>query len=283
MKVQERETELGGKYLGTDLADSSDADLATRQRRLDEDGYLLLRGFLDREEVLTTKRSLLKPLADGAVLDPEAPIEEAVLNPKPDRPSVKMDERVQGGEYFPIDWKNPQLRALTTSPHIKGLFTDLLGGPVVTYDFKWVRAVGPDGYAKIHWDAVFWEAGNVYTCWIPLGDIPVEMGTLAVLTGSEELRSKAREAPRDLATSFDYVEKLDPFELMDEYGGRLETTGFEAGDVLVFTMYTPHMSLANKTNRIRVSTDIRFQLESEPLDMQYMGEDPPFKEKLAKK
>ena len=36
---------------------------------------------------------------------------------------------------------------------------------------------------------------NLYTCWIPFGDIPVEMGTLCMLKGSSNLKEfeKMRE------------------------------------------------------------------------------------------
>ena len=45
------------------------------------------------------------------------------------------------------------------------------------------------GFTGVHLDWVYMGRGTeeLYTCWIPIGDIPVEMGTLAVLEGSSSL------------------------------------------------------------------------------------------------
>ena len=47
------------------------------------------------------------------------------------------------------------------------------------------------------------------------------------------------------------------------------------GDLLVFPMYTIHASLDNQTeNLLRLSTDTRYQLASEPVDERWVGENP---------
>jgi ectoine hydroxylase-related dioxygenase (phytanoyl-CoA dioxygenase family) len=53
------------------------------------------------------------------------------------------------------------------------------------------------------------------------------------------------------------------------------TAEYEMGDVLVFTMFTMHAASDNHTNRVRLSTDTRYQLASEPADERWIGEDPP--------
>ncbi len=49
---------------------------------------------------------------------------------------------------------------------------------------------------------------------------------------------------------------------------------YETGDVLIFGMFTVHASLDNCTDRIRLSTDTRYQLASEPIDERWVGEVP---------
>jgi hypothetical protein len=44
-----------------------------------------------------------------------------------------------------------------------------------------------------------------------------------------------------------------------------------AGDVVVFTLHTVHMSTANLTDRVRLSADVRWQPASEPADARYVG------------
>jgi len=45
--------------------------------------------------------------------------------------------------------------------------------------------------------------------------------------------------------------------------------------VLIFSVYTVHGSLDNQSDEIRLSSDSRYQLASEPLDERWVGENPP--------
>jgi hypothetical protein len=66
----------------------------------------------------------------------------------------------------------------------------------------------------------------------------------------------------------------DPASLRRKLGGRWLTTDYEAGDLLTFTMYTVHAGLDNQTNRIRLSSDSRYQPASRPADERWVGEKP---------
>ena len=63
--------------------------------------------------------------------------------------------------------------------------------------------------------------------------------------------------------------------MVDRYGGPWLTEEFQAGDVLVFGMYTMHGSLTNVSNRYRLSADTRYQRADEPVDERWMGPNPP--------
>jgi ectoine hydroxylase-related dioxygenase (phytanoyl-CoA dioxygenase family) len=58
----------------------------------------------------------------------------------------------------------------------------------------------------------------------------------------------------------------NPVSLRCKYGGRWLSSEFEAGDVLIFGMFTIHASLDNHSSSIRLSSDSRYQLASEPVD-----------------
>ena len=60
----------------------------------------------------------------------------------------------------------------------------------------------------------------------------------------------------------------------DTIGGRWLTADYKAGDLLIFTIFTLHTSTNNTTNKIRLSTDSRYQLASEPVDNRWIGENP---------
>ena len=66
----------------------------------------------------------------------------------------------------------------------------------------------------------------------------------------------------------------DPRQLQRVLGGRWRTHDYKAGDVVVFSTYTVHCGLDNHTNRVRISTDSRYQSAHEPRDDRWIGEDP---------
>ena len=66
----------------------------------------------------------------------------------------------------------------------------------------------------------------------------------------------------------------DAVKLRKRLGGRWLTTDFKAGDALIFSMFTVHTSLDNHSNTIRLSSDTRYQLASEPVDERWIGEKP---------
>ena len=68
----------------------------------------------------------------------------------------------------------------------------------------------------------------------------------------------------------------NPITLQRKLGGRWLTTDYQAGDVLVFSMYLVHGALDNRSEkgRCRLTSDTRYQLASEPLDERWNGEQP---------
>ena len=46
------------------------------------------------------------------------------------------------------------------------------------------------------------------------------------------------------------------------------------GDLLVFGMHMMHASHDNQTEELRISTDSRYQLASEPVDERWVGDNP---------
>jgi ectoine hydroxylase-related dioxygenase (phytanoyl-CoA dioxygenase family) len=120
---------------------------------------------------------------------------------------------------------------------------------------------------------------NLYTVWTPLGDIPLELGTLAVLAGSHTLPSfqKLRETYGKMDVDRDKVSghfSNDPIEMVDQFGGQWKTTEFKKGDVMIFGMHLMHASTLNETNSYRISCDTRYQPADEPVDERWIGENP---------
>lgn len=265
-----RELELGGPYLG-ELRDSTSLrnDGAALRARLEQDGYLLIRGLHDVAKVKAARRLVLENLAANRQLDPARPLDDAV-------PAAGAGGKFLGGAKALTH--TPAFLALVESPEVYEFFGSLLDGPVLTYDYKWLRVVGPGGFTGAHYDIVYMGRGTqeVCTLWTPLGDVPFALGPLAIWSGSHRLE-KLKATYGKMDVDRDHVDGWfsdDPVELQDRYGGRWLTAEFASGDALIFGMFTMHGSLNNTRNCYRISCDVRFQRADAPVDERWIGPNP---------
>jgi ectoine hydroxylase-related dioxygenase (phytanoyl-CoA dioxygenase family) len=186
------------------------------------------------------------------------------------------------------------MHKLLYSGRMMELYRRFLGGPVLHYDFTWIRTVAPGHGTPPHFDVVYMGRGtkNLYTAWTPLGDTSLEMGGLMILENSHK-HEKLKQgygshdvdsycSNRKDADKYASGEKWPsgwltnhPVRIRKNLGGRWLTGEFKAGDLLTFSMFTLHASLDNQGKRLRLSTDTRYQLASEPADNRWIGEDPP--------
>nr|WP_238345480.1 phytanoyl-CoA dioxygenase family protein [Actinopolymorpha cephalotaxi] len=285
MSSRGRELDPAPTSLGQ-LRDSTDVlgDPVALRERMIEDGYLFLPGFFDPAAVAGARRSVTDRLHEEGFTDPAFPADLAVA-PADSNLTFKPD----------LAHDNPALHQLLYGQQLLGFYESLLGGPVRHYDFTWMRAVAPGRGTAPHGDVVFMGRGthDVCTAWVPLGDADFEQGGLMVLEGSHR-RAEIRDdyALRDVDTYCTNEDRAadsgadgeqprwngslsdDPVEVRERLGGRWLTTQFRAGDLLTFSIYLVHASLDNRSNRIRLSSDSRYQLASEPVDERWIGEAP---------
>lgn len=270
LRMGSRELELGGRYLG-DLRESNDlmGDPSALRARMEEDGYLLIRRLHDPDKVLGARRVFLDNLNRGGNLDPTRPMDEGAIA------EGKRGSFLGGAKAISHD---PDFLALVEAPELMHFFADFLDGDSLTYDFKWLRAHGKGDHSGLHYDIPYMGRGtlNVYTVWTPLGDVPFDHAPLAIIEGSHRWENvKATYGKMDVDR--DHVGGSfsdDPTELIERYGGRLLTTEFQAGDALVFGMFTMHCSFNNEQDRFRISCDTRYQRADEPVDERWIGENP---------
>jgi ectoine hydroxylase-related dioxygenase (phytanoyl-CoA dioxygenase family) len=270
-----------------ELRKSDVSDLAAEElrQRLEDDGYLYLPGFFEREEILSVRGTLTKNLMRQGLLSPAHPHEDAIWNPE-HRTSFEPD----------LARHNQALESVVYGQQIMGFYENLLAAPVIHFDYTWLRAVGPGVGTRPHCDLVYMGRGthDLLTCWIPYGDVSLELGGLIVL---EDSHKKSHLIRAYLDTDVDAycenrpadVQKIkegggwshpgwlstNPVSLREKLGGRWLTTEWRAGDLITFKMNLVHASLDNRTDRIRLSSDTRYQRASEPVDDRWVGANPP--------
>ena len=90
-----------------------------------------------------------------------------------------------------MEGKNPISHHQAVSDVLEGprpreFFEKLLGGEILTFDYKWLRGVHREAFTGAHVDNVYMSRGTseLYTMWTPLGDVTMDMGTLALVESS---------------------------------------------------------------------------------------------------
>lgn len=264
------------------LRESTDVldDTAELHRRMEEDGYLLIRGYLDPEEVLAARREILEKLASVDEIDPDFPLIDGIWSGKSNRAAF------DASAFAKSIRTGAALRKLLQGGRMVRFFERFLGGEVRPLDWLWVRMPRVGQSTGCHYDVVYMGRGthHLYTAWTPLGSVPLTDGPLLILENSHRLEELKRtygaidvDRDRDKNPWGGGWFSRNPVEVRRRYGGRWLTSAFEPGDLLVFGMYTLHCSADNASpvNRIRLSSDSRYQLASEPADERWVGDDPP--------
>lgn len=238
--------------------------------RLRRDGYLFLPRQLDPEVVNEFREYYFTAMADTGIVAPGSdPAVGVGAQGDIDRAKIRsaLFEHIVPGERY---------AALTGHPDVRGWFEWFLGEDVHLHKRKIIRHIRPGesgiGTAtQAHYDLVYLREGSerVLSMWIPLGDCPAEQGGLAYLEGSHhwalaEERERGDKRPAASITA-------DLPGLADEHDARWLLANYRAGDVMVHSSYVVHASTDNvdPLDRIRLSTDIRYQRASEPIDWRW--------------
>jgi hypothetical protein len=247
------------------------------RKSMEENGYLYIRGFFPRDIILEARMALLNTLEPGEIFEPGEPLADGILK--------------QGvhPKFNDTAWKNqPALNRVVFGPEVKEFYTGFLGGTIRHFDYVWLRTMGCGHGTPPHCDIVYMGRGThrLYTAWVPYGEVPLEVGGLMILEKSHLKAERFKNyLESDVDTSCTNIPGHDgwkhggqlsnnPRSLRQKFGGRWLTSEFSPGDLLTFRMDTIHGSIDNTTQRIRLSTDTRYQRADEPVDERWVGENP---------
>ena len=227
-------------------------DLAPHSLReeISSRGYTLIRGLIARSDIDSVLGGITKILSDAGWLLPDLdPLEHIADNTAacgdPD-PSFKRTYR----EVFNLE----SFHALPHHPALKGVMNMLVGEQVLVHPKPIGRLIFPNCdrlRVHAHQDYRFMSGDpECFTVWIPLHDCPTDLGPLQILEGSHRFGAIAHE-DEDL-----HVPEISAGALTqgDWAGGQIN-----AGDVLLFHSLTVHAASPNRSHRLRISMDCRFQ------------------------
>jgi hypothetical protein len=228
-----------------ELADSIalQANPAALRQRLADDGYLFFRGLLRAADVNVARDSVRTELSLGGWTNGDG-------HPVGAQRAVTVQDAL-ADPSFRAALASRALNRLAYLPPLRGLVRQILGAGAFSYPAKVLRVVYPEPPYQIskgryiHQDFAVAGVQDMLTTWLPLMDIPPQLGGLAVLPGSHlgpPLRPKLLRA--------------------DERGWA--TTDYRPGDVLLFHCLTSHAALPNHTEQLRISADFRWQAADQP-------------------
>lgn len=243
-----------------------------------QEGVLWLKGLLDRDDVLAFRRRYFEQFPE--LLAPGTDAVDGIWSQ-----ARKSDSSVQKRVAEIVRWA--AYESFCLSKPLVAFFEAFLSGPVYLHKRKLIRHTTPGetNTTGAHYDLVYLRAGTdrVVTAWIPLGDIPVEMGGLVYLKGSHAW-GREKEAEFSVTNA-----DLPPDERINAFNKNMGETGwltkdlpsladrlntqwlaadYEAGDVVLHSAYMIHAATGNIDTRLRMrlSTDIRYQLLSDAVD-----------------
>lgn len=249
---------------------------AKLQERMKEDGYLFVRSLIDKEDILNARREILQKFSILGEIDENYPLMDAIDS------GISYKTEVNYRAFYQSVRMGACYQKIARHPKLIHFYEKLLGKPVKPFDYMWVRLIKPGEGAGVHYDAIYFQGGanpaNIYSCWIPIGNVNKEEGAFLVKEGGHKIKELIKEYAQK-----DYTEndnggwiKMHPNEIQKNFGGRWLSANFRAGDIIIFSMYTLHGSLDNNSpkKKLRLSTDLRYQLASKKFDPIWMGHHP---------
>jgi len=224
------------------------------QRIGQDEGLLFFRGLLDPDRVNNVRSQILAlcdahgwikegTAADDAIAESDAMVVES------------RDPR--WSEFYKDVQQVRDFHALALDPAIINALEALFGESVLPHSRNICRVVFPDSAMHStppHQDNLYIGGSEqTWTAWIPCGDVPVELGGLAVTKGTHKL-GKLEDVEAKGAGGRQVVVDEDVTWVGGDYA---------CGDVIFLHSLTVHQGRDNLSDRLRVSCDFRYQPRSD--------------------
>jgi ectoine hydroxylase-related dioxygenase (phytanoyl-CoA dioxygenase family) len=226
--------------------------------RLDEDSYLYFEKVLDEDKVNALREKILLVLAEQGWVRTPGLMRGVAIAPA---------TREGDDEYFEAYDAVQRLEEFHTLAHDDDLMTivrQVVGETAFPHPLKIARLSFPANYeitTPPHQDYPNNQGTmNLTAASIPVGNIPKELGGIAVLRGSHHYGVLPLEPHQGAGNR----QAVLPQQMLEDL--RWVATDYSAGDVLLFPALTVHASLHNASEFfMRISVDYRYQQEGEEL------------------
>ena len=253
--------------------------LSTQQRQAFEaQGYLLVRQVLEAQ-VFDPLRSVAMSAINqyAKSLYDQGQISDLHKNLSFYKRLTKISRQSQTGPLLHWNWNKQifgqEVYQLITHSTILDIVASLLGPEITANGDYWLRFKMPTGDDSVfpwHQDSIYYngnanpdqsvvlsEGSQILTAWIPMVDVDEKNGCLQIIPGSH--KRGLRPAQRDENG------RQVPIEDVETWAD-VKNIKMKVGDVCVFGNLTFHRSLANISDEIRWSIDLRYSPTGSPLE-----------------
>lgn len=256
--------------------------MSTLKEQYREQGYLWLKGFFERGEILDFRRHFFEAFAKTGLLQTGSDPAQGIYG--------GQETRSETQKILMQFVRTAAFESFCLQPRLWRFYDNFLDGPSYLHKRKIIRYTAPQsGYATpAHYDLIYLRGGvdSVCTSWIPIGDTPVEMGGLIYLEGSDALGRKMEREFAERNADLPPEERISAYnrnmaeggwvsrdlpEMAERFDSRWLVADYEAGDMVVHSSYMIHAATNNEDPqaRIRLSTDIRYQNVREEIDARW--------------
>ncbi len=262
----------------------SNASVRELKEQYNKQGYLWIKGLVNHNQVMSLRSLFFEKCKRFGLLEEDTLSEEKKISAS--EIPIEVMNKVRADFTTCKEYK-----ALVNSKEILNVLGELLEGSVCSLNRQIVRYKMPNDSRSdtgAHYDLTYLRSGttNVITTWIPIGDIPVEMGGLMYLEKSLDFSHKMEEQFNSEIAALSDQERYavrskgmglkgwitkDLSALSELTNSKWLVADYEAGDIVVHSPYIIHASSTNNDlkQRIRLSTDIRYQRIDSEIDQRW--------------
>lgn len=231
------------------------------RQRLHLDGYVYLRGILDRDEVLQLRLNYFSRFPRSYLKAGTAPVDGVWSGQQPEG----LPAHGVAGHPAHLMVRSRAFARLAASPRLERVAQSLLDAPEVMRLPRQILRHFHSGplSSRAHTDYDYLDRGSdrIVTMWLPIGDCPPATGGLVYLENShtverervralKSLRTDRPGDPRPISHDLDWTAQ--------QLGGRWLYADYRAGDVAIHSPHIVHASLDTTTQVMRMSADVRF-------------------------